>query len=215
MANKLLNEYFYDKDGNEKLILTHSVDRTADTTDKPVEDGVIITDHIMVKPLTISIQFELFDEFTQQGEIIHNYGVPISNNTQKKLSKLAIEKLDNIVALQYNKELVNYVDTQNNTLYENFVITSIKTSTSKDMINGIGGTLDLKQINKTISRTTYELGTWSEKVDIPQDTGINDKGTLKPKDDKSIIKRAIDSFTGAAEDLKEYLLNYFKQKPVP
>lgn len=195
MANKLLNDYFKDNNDIERLILKCSVRRTSNTTEKPVENGVDITDHVILQPITLSLDFVLTHDYEQSGEILHSSGIMTDSTFKVAIIKSAYEKLDDIVKLQYDKELLDFVDESTQTTYNNLQITEISNDSSKDISNGVHGTIGLKQINTAISITTYDLGTYQVETGLGQGAGDNNKGDTANKDketDESIIAKMKD-----------------------
>ena len=204
MANVILNDYFTDNEGNQKLVLSHSIKRASETTEKPVESGARITDHVILQPMTISLEFELFDEFEQIGELSHTYGVLTGSTIKRSLIKSASDKLDDIAKLQYNKIMVDFVNLRDGKVYENYQIVSLDTKETKDMINGVSGSLELKQINVSMALTTYDLGTYN--TSLTQGAGTSTKG-----DGTSIGSKVLDK--SILIKIKDWIVDMLKEVP--
>ena len=115
-------------------------------TDKPVEDGVSIADHVENEPATLDLECV----FTDQGNIT------------------AAEKYEKLIKMRDEKELIEVVSGLQ--VYEDMVIENFSPIKDADIANGFRAEIILKQI-RIVNQDTIEVDLGVDPVTGSQTQG--------------------------------------------
>lgn len=171
------------------VVLSESHSADADATDHPVEQGVNITDHVRVKPETLTIE-----------GLISNTPIPTAARAEKEQiwgdPGPAETARDTLTRLKNNGDLLTVI-TKLRT-YTNMVITSLSFPRDSKTGNALKFSVTLKNVVVVRSETVKVNTTYKKKKDL---------GNQQPKkaDEKTRGKSLLKSG-------KDALFSFFKPK---
>lgn len=158
-------------------VFTTGTDHESEITEHPVQNGANITDHVVIRPVTVTMEIGMSDVMASmlQGQWSGAYTKSVS--AYRKLVSLMESKTPFTILTRLNR-------------YSNMLIRSISVEDTPDTLYGLRATVSMQQILVAqVTTDTVSARKWTSG-------GTATKGEVQPKQTPTSIAKSIEDAAG-------------------